>query len=232
MIDNASEDKSADMVAAEFPTVNLIKNDENIGFARACNQAFKRSRGEYVLLLNPDSLVRETAVLNMMRLMDNCKDIDAAGCKILNNDGNIEFSAFKFPNFLTESVLKIGKILSRKNRWINSFVSKKYNDSSEVDWVTGAFLLVRSNVYKELNGMDENYFLYFEDVDFCKRIKDNGGKVYYNSACEIIHLKDIYPEKENKNKRLDAYRKSQLYYYKKHNPVQYKLLRKAREIFK
>ena len=225
VVDNASSDGSPETVEKEFLQVNLIRNKENIGFAKANNQAFKEASGSYFLLLNPDCSMKNDTLYEMVQFMNKHPEIGIAGCKIVNPNGRIEFSANRFPNLFTEFSLKFRKKLAGSNGYFDRLLKWNYNKSREVDWVSGAFLIIRSKAYREVQGMDENYFLYFEEIDLCKRVKKRGWKIYYNSNCEVLHEhgQSMVTEAEEKISRI--YRTSQLYYYQKHNPFQYTLLK-------
>ena len=224
VVDNASSDGSSEMVEKEFPQVKLIRNKENVGFSKANNQASKRATGEYFSLLNPDCLVKKGTLRKIVQFMNEHLEVGVVGCKIVNPNGRIEFSADKSLNLFTEFSLKFRKKLAGSNCYFDRLLTRNYNKLREVDWVIGAFLIVRSKVYREVQGMDENYFLYFEEIDFCKRIKKRGWKIYFNSDCEVLHLHGRSMATEAKEKISRIYRESQLYYYKRHNPSQYFLL--------
>lgn len=225
VVDNASSDGSPEMVEREFPQVKLIRNKENAGFSKANNQAFRRAIGKHFLLLNPDCLAKKNILYKMVQFMNKHPEVGVAGCKIKNPNGRIEFSAGRSLNLFTEFSLKFRKKLAGSNGYFDRLLTRNYNKSREVDWVIGAFLIVCSSAYREVQGMDENYFLYFEETDLCKRIKKRGWKIYYNSNCEVLHLhgRSMATEAEEKISRI--YRTSQLYYYQKHNPFQYTLLK-------
>jgi hypothetical protein len=224
-VDNASSDGSVEMVKSEFPQVKLIRNKENVGFSKANNKAFENATGEYFLLLNPDCLVEEDTLYKMVHFMNKYPKVGVAGCKIVNPNGRIEFSANRFPNLFTELSLKFGKKLAGSNGYFDRLLKWNYNKSREVDWVSGAFLIIRSKAYREVRGMDENYFLYFEEIDLCKRVKKRGWKIYYNSNCEILHAHGRSMATVAEEKISNIYRVNQLYYYQKHNPFQHPLLK-------
>ena len=225
VVDNASSDGSPETVEKEFSQVNLIRNKENVGFAKANNQAFKKASGRYFLLLNPDCSVKKGTLDEIVQFMDEHLEVGVTGCRIINSNGRIEFSAGRFLNLFTEFSLKFRKKLAGSNGYFDRLLTRNYNKSREVDWVIGAFLIVRSKVYREVQGMDENYFLYFEEIDLCKRIKKKGWKIYYNSDCEVLHVHGRSMATEAEGKISLIYRASQLYYYQKHNPRQYPLLK-------
>lgn len=232
VVDNASTDGSPEMIEKEFPQVNLIRNKDNVGFSTANNQAFGEASGTYFLLLNPDCFVKDDTLYEMVLFMSRNPDVGVVGCKIMNPDGRIEFSSGSFPNLFTELSLKLKKKLAGSSGYFNSLLTHSYNRPGEVDWVTGACLFVRSSVYRDVQGMDESYFLYFEEIDLCKRIKKKGWKIYYNSDCEVLHLHGRSMATEATKKISNTYRDSQLNYYQKYNPRQYPLLKMYLRLFR
>lgn len=192
VVDNASRDGSCKMVKEEFPQIRLIENPENVGFARASNQAIEQAKGKYILLLNPDTIVLENALEKMVRFMKRYPKIGAIGCKILDQNKNIEFSCRSFPTLSTiffQSTL-LSRILPR-NKIIGKYLLSYWghNDIRDVDWVTGACLMFRKEVIKKVGLFDENMFMYGEDVDWCYRIKKAGYRVCYFPQSQIIHYK-------------------------------------------
>jgi hypothetical protein len=225
VIDNASSDGSPEMMKKDFPMINLIVNKRNEGFAKANNKVFKYASGKYFLLLNPDCIVTDNTIAKMLKLMEERKDVGIIGCKIINTNGEIEISSDKFPTLYNELVLKIKKNVIRHNKSFEKIYNSTYMKSQEVDWVSGAVLLIRSEIYRKINGMDEEYFLYFEDIDLCKRVKNNGWKIFYETKFEVMHMRGSSVRKKSKEDISSIYHKSHLYYYKRHNPFQYHLLR-------
>jgi len=205
VVDNGSTDGSVEMVKEEFPQVKVIENRENLGFARANNQAIKRSRGEYVLLFNPDTVFRVNSLDKMIKSMDNHPEIGILGCRILNADGTIQPSNNSFPNLFTEFLrvlqlkrmvpsVKLRKKIGQKWGRLLGLTLREYLrvywDSErirEVDWVTGACLLVRRTAVQDVGLLDENFFMYYEDTDWCYRMRRKGWKVFYYPFFEIVH---------------------------------------------
>jgi len=192
VVDNASSDGSVEMVQRDFPEVILIANRENLGFARAANQAIRHSRGRYILLLNPDTLVMKQALLRMVRFLDHQPLVGALGAKILTPNGNIDFRGGRhFPTPLTEffDQARISKVFPTSRilgRYLMGYWDHK--DSREVDLLSGACMMVRSETIDEVGPLDEEFFLYGEDVEWCYRIKRAGWKIFYYAEAQIIHL--------------------------------------------
>jgi GT2 family glycosyltransferase len=191
VVDNASTDGSQEMVRQEFPDVRLIANAENLGFAKANNQAIRRSRGRYVLLLNSDAFVRENTIEHMVALMDGHPEAGMAGCKLVHEDGRLQPSCSTFPTLFTEFC-----IATRLDKFFpKSALFGKYrmtywdfDDVREVDVILGAFMLVRATAIDEVGLMDEGYFMYSEEVDWCYRFKEKGWKILFYPHVEALHL--------------------------------------------
>lgn len=191
VVDNDSPDKSADMVKAEFPKVKLIANKENRGFAAANNQAIEIASGEYIFLLNPDTIILENAIDKMVDYMDRNPQIGASSCKLLNGDGSLQKSVGNFYSFWA-TILEnriIPKLLPN-----SKFLSKRlvafwdHETEREIDWARGAVLLVRNSIVKEIGALDEQYYIYGEEIDWCWRIKKAGYNIMYLPQAEIIHF--------------------------------------------
>ena len=191
VVDNASKDGTVKMVREHFPDVSLIVNHENRGFAAANNQAIRRAKGRYVIFLNPDTVVRGNALNIMVQFMDGHSEAGAIGCKLLNTDGSVQYSAKRL---LTSSIILYDNtILGRlpflrgklKHYKMKSF---SFDRVEEVDAVSGAALMVRKGVLNEVGSMDEGYFMFFDEMDLCRRIKMKGEKIYFIPNAEITHL--------------------------------------------
>ena len=191
VVDNGSTDGSQDMVRQRFPEVNLITNTENLGFAKANNQAIRRSRGRYVLLLNSDAFVRENTIERMVAFMDAHPEAGMAGCKLLYEDGRLQPSCYTFPTLFTEFCIATGlDRLFPKNPLFGKYRMTywDFGDVREVDSIMGAFMLVRAIAIDEVGLLDERYFMYSEEVDWCYRFKEKGWKIYFYPHTEAVHL--------------------------------------------
>lgn len=187
IVDNASTDGSCEMVRRRFPAVRLIENNKNVGFARANNQALEISRGRHILLLNSDTVVHSGALQAMCEFLDQNPQSGVVGAKLLNPDGSFQASYADFPTILSELLL-----LTKLYRLFHPscFPSHSLAESQQVteaDWVPGACLMIRRETLKQVGGLDEDYFMYSEEVDWCWRVKENGWKVIYLPDAEISH---------------------------------------------
>lgn len=181
------------MVKKNFPQVKLISNRTNLGFGKANNQGIKRSKGDYVLFLNSDTIILERAIDKCLKLMEEKKEIDILGCKLLNEDQSLQPSGGFFPKLRQIFYLMFFiDDLPVLKRLINSYQEKKpifYQKLRPVDWLTGAFLIVKKEVVENIGGFDEDFFMYAEEVDFCYRAKKEGFGVWFYPDAKVIHLK-------------------------------------------
>ena len=191
VVDNASTDGGAEMVEARHKDVKLIRNRLNLGFAAACNTAFKHSTGRYFCLLNSDTIILRDSFQPLVEFMDSHPDAGAAGCKLLNRDGSLQRSCSCFPSIWTElfDMLYLSKLFPR-NRVFGSYSMSywDFNETREVDFVGGSCMIVRREAIEDVGLLDETYFMYTEEADWCYRMWDSGWKVYYYPGSEIIHL--------------------------------------------
>ncbi|MBK8981154.1 MAG: glycosyltransferase family 2 protein [Ignavibacteria bacterium] len=193
-----------------------ILNNSNRGYSQANNFGVQNSSGEILLFLNADTKIETAPGDDLFELLDK-PSTGAVGLKLFNEDGTFQLSFWKENNFLNEiSNKNEEKDFTKRNAIAIGLKETEYSEISKVDWVTGAALAVKKNVFMNAGGFDEKFFLFYEDADFCKRLKDAGYKNIFYPYCKIIHYKG---EKVNQNFQTDTYyysKESQLYYYKKH----------------
>ena len=210
VIDNFSQDGSQEMIEKDFPMVILIKNKENLGFAKANNQGIKRAGGKYLLFLNSDTIIVKGAIKKMFDFLEKHKEIAALGPKLLNSDSSVQPSAGFFPNLLVVFVM-----LFLEHFFGGRFVRTGYSCLRKVDWVMGAALMVRKEIVGKIGGFDEKIFMYYDEVDLCYRIYKNGGAIYYYPDAEIIHLWQRSSQSGREGPILANY-KGLIYFYQKH----------------
>lgn len=189
LINNKSQEDIDEGVFREMGA-KLIMNNYNEGFARAVNQGFEISQGEYVLLLNSDVLIDEGAISKIIEYMDNNKEVIVSGSRLNNIDGSFQISFGKFPSLWREflRLTSLFKYISGSTLANNTFYKKQdLENAQEVDWVSGGLMLIRRKEMHKLGAMDEDYFLGGEDIDFCYRVKKTGGKVVYFPSSQAIH---------------------------------------------
>ena len=190
VVDNASQDDSAAMVRTKFPSVHLIENADNRGFAAANNQAFARTTGRYVLMLNPDTTVRPGALDTLVKFMDEHRRAGACGGKLLYGDGTLQHSAFRFPTlaqiFLDFFPLNWRLTDSRFNgRYPREWYAR--GKPFQVDHPLGADFLVRREAVEQVGWLDDKFFIYCEEIDWAIRLKRAGWQIWCVPQAEIVH---------------------------------------------
>jgi GT2 family glycosyltransferase len=218
VVDNASTDGSVIMIKKHFPQTILFANKANYGFATANNQGIAVSNGRYILLLNSDTVLIENTIFNVYKFANNQTDAAVVGCKILNGDRSLQGSAFLFPSLLNFFLLVVylAKIFPS-----NRFFGRErmgwwgWNDVREVDVLVGCFMFVRMKAIEEVGPMDSQFFMYYEETDWCYRFKQAGWKILYAPISNVIHFGGG-SSKKNPNKMLLQKYSSMLLYYKKH----------------
>ncbi|MFC1509619.1 glycosyltransferase [Candidatus Omnitrophota bacterium] len=193
VVDNASSDDSVAMVKSKHPSAFVIENKDNVGFARANNQALKKVSGRFVLLLNPDTVLMKDTLKTMIDFFESNPETGAAGCKVINPDGSLQLACRR--GFPTPGVAFF-KMVGLSNLFPKSKTFGAYNLTyldpeavAEVDAVSGSFLMLKREVLDKVGFLDEDFFMYGEDLDFCYRIKQAGWKIHYVPFTEIIHFK-------------------------------------------
>jgi len=228
VIDNASSDGSAEMVRGEFADrVTLIANSRNIGFGSAHNQALKIAVGRYAMLLNPDCRILEGDDLRVMvDFMDENDDVGILGPKIVNPDGSIQFSARRFPTMFA-AVFRhtlLGRLFP-KNRFVRAYLMLDWahDRTADVDWVSGAALMARRETVRSVGLLDERFFMYCEDVDWCRRAHADGWRVvYYPEAC-VSHRIGASSD-QNPIPMIRQHHRSMLRYFLKHESRAVKII--------
>ena len=193
VVDNASDDGSVESIKEKFPSVKLIVNEKNVGFGAANNIAMLHASGKYFLLINPDTIVREDTFIKMISFFEQNPEAGIAGCKVLNADGSLQLACRRgFPGPWTSFT----KVMGLSTLFPKSRLFARYNltyldenKTYEVDAVSGAFMMLRKEVYDKIGGFDQEFFMYGEDLDLCYRTQQAGYKVFYVHSTEIIHYK-------------------------------------------
>jgi len=189
VVDNASSDDSVHMVRGRYPHVHLIINEANRGFAAANNQAITVARGKYILLLNSDTIVLDDVLASCIRYMDEHPDVGAMGCRVLNRDRTLQLTCSQEPTFLNLLLLTTGLWRLNRPRWFGRYQMKHWDraDERDVEVISGCYLLVRREVVDEVGLLDENFFFFGEETDWCKRMRKAGWKLRLAPVGEIIH---------------------------------------------
>ncbi len=229
VVDNNSSDGSVEMVKSNFLRVNLIVNSNNKGFAKANNQAIKKSKGDFVLLLNPDMQVQSDTLEKMLKWMQDNKQASVAGCHLVNKKDETIPHIRCFPTVWNQLaiILKIPHMLPGVlNKYL--FTNFDYKKESKVDSIRGSFFMIRREMIEKIGGLDERYFIWFEEVDYCKQVYENGGEVWYTSVAKCVdHVGQSFG-KVDVIKKQNYFRDSMLKYFKKwHSVWQYCILKIA-----
>jgi len=187
VVDNDSRDGSVDAVRERFPHMTVIANTENVGFAKACNQAAVVSSGRYLLLLNSDTVMQAGTLQAMAVCLEQHLDIGAVSCLQRDEQGRTVQSCFPFPS-IRDHVRHAEDLPVVIRRLFGTLSPMDLAQSQDVEWANGACLMVRKAVFDRLGGLDERFFMYFEDVDFCLRVQQLGYRVRYVAESEVVHL--------------------------------------------
>ena len=258
VVDNNSEDGSAEMVAKEFPEVNpvrnssgafppahpscqggigeageakeqrgiisngvkLIANSDNLGFAKANNQAIGQAQGDFILFLNPDMRVFPDTLKNMVEWMRENKQAAVAGCHLVNEKGETIKQIRRFPKFWDQLMiaLKLPHIFpSVLNKYLQADFD--YKKSALVDSIRGSFFMIKRETIKKIGLLDERYFIWFEEVDYCRRVKKAGGQVWYTPSARCLDYVGQSFNQLPRGKTRKYFRDSQLAYFKKWQPA-------------
>lgn len=190
VVDNDSQDGTVAALKDAYPGMRIVANSENRGFAKAVNQALGVSRGRHVLLLNSDTIVRDQALATMVAYLDDHPDVGAVSCKQWTGDGHLTQSCFPFPSIrdhLFHSAL-FQRLAPTTQAAAAATHAVDCMQSQDVDWANGACLMVRRSLLQQLDGLDEAFFMYFEDVDLCWRLRQQGCRVRHLAEAEIVHF--------------------------------------------
>jgi len=219
VVDNASIDGSSEMIRTEFPSVRIIENSTNVGYAEGNNQALTASSGDYLLLLNPDVRVLPHTLNNSLSVAQELPEFGALGIKQIGPDGKVQSSLRTFPDPMGVFCEVIGlsrlfphssELASYRMAWFD------YSRTTEVDQPMATFLLTSRSVYEEVGGMDPAFPIFFNDVDWCYRVKAIGKKIYYTNRAEIVHYGGAGTRKANRAKMAKESKSSLLKFYAKH----------------
>lgn len=201
VVDNASDDGSIELIKKNFTDVNLIESKTNLGFSKANNLGLKISQGKFICLINPDTIVEENTFKVMIDFMEDHPEVGLAGCRILNPDGTFQLAcrrSFPTPWVAFTKIIGLSKLFPKSKlfaRYNLTYLDE--NQSYEVDAVSGSFMFLRREVYEKIGGLDETFFMYGEDLDYCYRVKQAGYKVYYVHSTQIIHFKGESTKRSN-----------------------------------
>ena len=189
--DNGSTDGSIALIRSDFPQVYLIENGSNLRFAKANNVGIRASKGEYVLILNPDTIIHDGALDKLIRYADANPKAGAFGCRVLNPDGSYQESGRPFPSICGDWVAALYSrpLAHLSTRFLaDTYIGWKGDRERTVDWQSGCCLMIRGKLLRELGGFDEQFFYYYEDVDLCRRVWLAGYPILFTPDPTITHL--------------------------------------------
>lgn len=229
IVDNDSSDASINQSKTiRLTNCKYILNKENLGFGKGCNQALQRVTDEFVLLLNPDTQLEKGVLKTMIRFMEENKDVGVSTCKVLQENGQLDWATHRgFPTPWASFLYFVG------NDSLYHLSKRDLNTTHEVDAVAGAFFLTRKSILDRVGFFDEDYFMYAEDVDLCYRVKQAGYKIMYVPTVKILHHKGISSglkknsqhlttaSVETKKRSLNAFYSTMKIFYKKHYEKKY-----------
>lgn len=221
VVDNASHDDSVAVLEREFPQVNIVRNQQNRGFAAANNQAFTLARGRYILLLNNDTELLDGALAESVKYMDANSRVGALGCRCEFPDHSFQTSCYRFTELwalFMIRVLPLGAVLNERLN-VARYWGREFTKPTEVDVVAGCFMIVRREVIAKVGGFDEDFFMYGEDEEWCSRIKRAGWRIVYFPAATIIHLHRFSSRRGRRSLRLIECMSPVLVLHKRRGPA-------------
>lgn len=206
VFDNASSDDSVSMVKEQFPHIKVIRSPRNLGFARGINEASRYAQGEYLMFLNSDADLTNNAIEDILTFMDKDGKIGVVGGMLLNGDGSRQRSYGSFYTLLSTLRMLAGgdKI---------EMLGRNYTVPTKVDWVSGGYMIIRTTIFKKLDGFDEHFFMYMEDVELCYRVHKEGYKVIVFPKAVALHQQH---GSSNRSFAIERIYEGLLYFYKKH----------------
>lgn len=225
VVDNASSDGSQTMLQENYPDVQLIANQDNVGFAKANNQAMQVAQGRYFLLWNSDAFAQPDSMQALLRLADAQPKAGLIGAQLRNQDGSFQASHTPFPHLWQEFLILTA--LGRR-MYGNSYPSRGPEEEygpQQVDYVEGACMLVRREAYEQVGGLDEGYFMYAEEVDWCKTLKQAGWQIWYQPESKVTHLGGASSSGRRTRREADLYRSRVRFFNKHYGPFQTSLLK-------
>ncbi|OPA76072.1 glycosyl transferase family 2 [Paenibacillus selenitireducens] len=227
IIDNHSKDDSVQHFQQQYPMATLIANEDNVGFSRANNQGIRIAQGRYILLLNSDTIVEPDTLDIMIRFMDEQPNVGASGCKVVLPDGSLDKACrrgFPTPSASFYYAFGFSKLFPnnpRFNQYQLGYLSS--DESYPIDCLVGAFMLVRREAIDQVGMLDEEFFMYGEDIDWCYRIKEAGWQIYYYAETKITHYKGA-SSRRKPYKIIYEFHRAMYLFHRKHYRKKYAIL--------
>ena len=227
VVDSASTDGSPEMIAEQFPQVELVACQENVGFPGGNNLGLERANGRFILLLNPDTIVQGDALAEIVSYLEQNSQVGVVGPQLLNEDGTVQSSRRRFPTLRTAFF---------ESTWLQPYAPQAVLDdyfvrdvmdeeTAVVDWLMGACLMIRQEVVAQVGGLDEKYFMYSEELDYCRRIHEAGWQVVYYPQAQVTHLSGKSSEQAVTQRHINFNRAKLRYFRKYHGRLAAGLLR-------
>ena len=237
VVDNESEDGSADRIAARFPMVRLLRAGENLGFSRGCNLGASVAAGSYLLFLNADTHPNRAFLGSLVNCLERRPDAAAAGPALLYPNGALQLSCGALPSVGREAIDRVRyaraarRAASHRGGGAIDPPAEARAAERAVGWLTGACLLVRTEAFRDIGGFDPAIFMYFEDKDLCRRLADRGWTLLFCPRAALVHELGGSSSRRDDSRLRRIYLESQSYYYRKHHgPIQNALLRLYRSV--
>jgi GT2 family glycosyltransferase len=225
VVDNASTDSTVEKLQSGYPAVKLIANQENVGFSKANNQAIREAAGRYILLLNSDTVVEEDTLETMIQFMDKEPQVGASGCKVVLPDGSLDKACrrgFPTPSASFYYMSGMSKLFPKSASFNQYHLGHLDEDKGySIDCLVGAFMLLRKEVIDQVGMLDEEFFMYGEDIDWCYRIKEAGWDIYYYPYTSITHYKGASSKKRKPVKIIYEFHRAMYLFHKKHYQKKY-----------
>lgn len=221
VVDNASKDQSVQLAMNSFTGVHVIPNKKNLGFAKAVNQGIEVASGRYICLLNPDTEIYDRTIERLATFLDKYPTVGMVGPHLMNLDESTQRSIRRRPRLADQLriILKL-HVLFPDSKAMQHYLWRdfNYNATQEVEQIMGACMMIRSEVLEQVGIFDENFFLWFEEVDYCRRVFDRTDyKIYYDAHTHLIHARADSFDKLRDTAKQKIYLKSLRYYFKKHH---------------
>jgi len=227
VIDNDSQDQSAEMIITKFPQVNLIASKKNLGFAKANNLGLNQAQGKYVLFMNPDMELVENSFPIMFMLMEQNPQAAISTCQLFYPNKQRQDNIKNNPDFCSQAIILLKLHHLFKPKCLLAYLAKNfdYHKEKTVSQIMGAFMFCNKEKIKQINGWDENFFLWFEEVDLCKRVQEQNWQIIYTPKAKIIHHESQSFKQNSSLLRQKRFTQSMKKYFKKHhNWLEYNLL--------
>jgi N-acetylglucosaminyl-diphospho-decaprenol L-rhamnosyltransferase len=222
VVDNASRDRSADAVAEQFPSVRLIRSSSNLGFAAGTNRAARLARGSHLLLLNPDAALTPGAVNVLLETLDRLPAAAAVSPALAYDDGRPQSAAFRFPG-LSQLLLDLFPVPRLTESALNGRVRARA--LAAIDHPLGACMLIRRAAWDQVGPLDEGYFMYLEEVDWCRRARGRGWQIWYQPAASVIHHAGAATRQQHDAMFVQLWRSRLRYYQRFHGPFYNRVVR-------